>query len=403
MVVVSTYLPLPRFTFLIVLLQDCSSTIGPHTEDIQAEQQSEAAETGDGCKPGLDFVPSKIIDNSKNSVNLLSETSIMKDHDLAETASKTRETNDLRMTEETEKQHDPMRDNNEVAGDDILSSDLITDHDSGNFTEMSLDSSGNEKHLDGNSSDGSEGESDEFNCNSDGRNIEAQQADVGKADTEGEGDYNKEQEEQHDSVESDQSVATELTLKDPEASVIDSKPLLHDVDENDREHEIKSSVMDDFTSTDDEKENQTMNDTVRNEATLSTPMVYVNEDVYVENIENDDAAEFDKSFNIEDLNHFESDTVSELDTMSEYNSPYSRHSRIPRINRSNSCMSFKRRCSLQSLPQNSSRRSSISSRRSSTLSIDERPPWNYGAGGSPYQKLFPFGKRKRLSVDNYYN
>ena len=348
------------------------------------------------------MVPSKIIDNSTNSVNLLSETSIMKDHDLAETASKTTgEANDLRMTEETVKQHDPMRGENEVAGDDILSSGLITEHDSGNFTEMSLDSSGNEKHLDSNSSDGSEGESGDYNTsNSDGGNVktiqlEAEPTDAGKSD-------NKEQEEEHDSVESDQSVATELTLKDPEASEIDSEPL-HDVDENDGEHEIESSVMDDFTSTDDEKENQTMNDTVRNEATLSTPLVYVNEDVYVENIENDDSVEFDKSFNIEDLNNFESDTVSELDTMSEYNSPYSRHSRIPRINRSNSCMSFKRRCSLQSLPQNSSRRSSISSRRSSTLSIDERPPWNYGAGGSPYQKLFPFGKRKRLSVDNYYN
>ena len=348
------------------------------------------------------MVPSKIIDNSTNSVNLLSETSIMKDHDLAETASKTTgEANDLRMTEETVKQHDPMRGENEVAGDDILSSGLITEHDSGNFTEMSLDSSGNEKHLDSNSSDGSEGESGDYNTsNSDGGNVktiqlEAEPTDAGKSD-------NKEQEEEHDSVESDQSVATELTLKDPEASEIDSEPL-HDVDENDGEHEIESSVMDDFTSTDDEKENQTMNDTVRNEATLSTPLVYVNEDVYVENMENDDSVEFDKSFNIEDLNNFESDTVSELDTMSEYNSPYSRHSRIPRINRSNSCMSFKRRCSLQSLPQNSSRRSSISSRRSSTLSIDERPPWNYGAGGSPYQKLFPFGKRKRLSVDNYYN
>ena len=100
----------------------------------------------------------------------------------------------------------------------------------------------------------------------------------------------------------------------------------------------------------------------------------------------------------------ESDCVSELDcTMSEYNSPISRkHSRIPRINRSNSLMSFKRRCSLQSLPHHSSRRSSISSRRSSTLSIDERPPWNYGAGGTPYQKMYPYGK-KRLSVDNYYD
>ena len=104
----------------------------------------------------------------------------------------------------------------------------------------------------------------------------------------------------------------------------------------------------------------------------------------------------------EDLD--ESDCVSELDcSMSEYNSPISRkHSRIPRINRSNSLMSFKRRCSLQSLPHHSSRRSSISSRRSSTLSIDERPPWNYGAGGTPYQKMYPFGK-KRLSVDNYYD
>ena len=110
-----------------------------------------------------------------------------------------------------------------------------------------------------------------------------------------------------------------------------------------------------------------------------------------------------QEFTSEDLNHFESDAVSELDTMSEYNSPVSRkHSRIPRINRSNSLMSFKRRCSLQSLPHHSSRRSSISSRRSSTLSIDERPPWNYGAGGTPYQKLYPFGK-KRLSVDNYYD
>ena len=368
----------------------------------------------------MESVPSEIIDNSKNSVNLLSETSIMKDHDLAQTASKTTEANDLRMTEETVKQHDPMRGENEAAGDDILSSGLITEHDSGNFTEMSLDSSGNEKHLDSNSSDGSEEESGDYNntSNPDGGNVNtlqlgAEPSDAGKSDNKeheeehdsdaGKSDY-KEHEEEHDSVESDQSVATELTLKDPEASEIDSEPL-HDVDENDREHEIESSVMDDFTSTDDEKENQTMNDTVRNEATLSTPLVYVNEDVYVENMENDDSVEFDKSFNIEDLNKFESDidTVSELDTMSEYNSPYSRHSRIPRINRSNSCMSFKRRCSLQSLPQNSSRRSSISSRRSSMLSIDERLPWNYGAGGSPYQKLFPFGKRKRLSVDNYYN
>ena len=103
-----------------------------------------------------------------------------------------------------------------------------------------------------------------------------------------------------------------------------------------------------------------------------------------------------------------SDSVSELDTMSEYNSPVSRAtpSRIPRIQRSNSLMSFKRRCSLQSLPASasiSSRRSSISSRRSSTMSIDERQPWNYGAGGTPYQKLYPFGKPKRLSVDNYYD
>ena len=112
-----------------------------------------------------------------------------------------------------------------------------------------------------------------------------------------------------------------------------------------------------------------------------------------------------QEFTSEDLNHFESDAVSELDTMSEYNSPYnSKHSRIPRITRSNSLMSFKRRCSLQSLPHHSSRRSSISSRRSSTMSIDERPPWNYGAGGTQYQKLlYPFGKRKRLSVDNYYD
>ena len=103
-----------------------------------------------------------------------------------------------------------------------------------------------------------------------------------------------------------------------------------------------------------------------------------------------------------------SDSVSELDTMSEYNSPVSRAtpSRIPRIQRSNSLMSFKRRCSLQSLPVSasiSSRRSSISSRRSSTMSVDERQPWNYGAGGTPYQKLYPFGKPKRLSVDNYYD
>ena len=103
------------------------------------------------------------------------------------------------------------------------------------------------------------------------------------------------------------------------------------------------------------------------------------------------------------------DSVSELDTMSEYNSPVSRAtpSRIPRIQRSNSLMSFRRRCSLQSLPVSasiSSRRSSISSRRSSTLSVDtERQPWNYGAGGTPYQKLYPFGKPKRLSVDNYYD
>ena len=112
-----------------------------------------------------------------------------------------------------------------------------------------------------------------------------------------------------------------------------------------------------------------------------------------------------QEFTSEDLNNFESDAVSELDTMSEYNSPFnSKHSRIPRITRSNSLMSFKRRCSLQSLPHHSSRRSSISSRRSSTVSIDERPPWNYGAGGTQYQKLlYPFGKRKRLSVDNYYD
>ena len=104
------------------------------------------------------------------------------------------------------------------------------------------------------------------------------------------------------------------------------------------------------------------------------------------------------------------DTVSELDTMSEYNSPAYRAtpSRIPRssalVQRSNSLMSFRRRCSLQSLPatHSSSRRSSVSSRRSSNISIDERLPWNYGAGGSPYQKLYPFGK-KRLSVDNYYD
>ena len=108
------------------------------------------------------------------------------------------------------------------------------------------------------------------------------------------------------------------------------------------------------------------------------------------------------------VDYADSDTVSELDTMSEYNSPVSRAtpSRIPRIQRSNSLMSFKRRCSLQSLPVSasiSSRRSSISSRRSSTMSIDERQPWNYGAGGTPYQKLYPFGKPKRLSVDNYYD
>ena len=103
-------------------------------------------------------------------------------------------------------------------------------------------------------------------------------------------------------------------------------------------------------------------------------------------------------------NNDDLDTVSELDTMSEYNSPYSKPTRIPRITRSNSCLAFKRRCSLQSLPHHSSRRSSISSRRSSTMSIDERPPWNYGAGGTQYQKLlYPFGKRKRLSVDNYYD
>ena len=108
------------------------------------------------------------------------------------------------------------------------------------------------------------------------------------------------------------------------------------------------------------------------------------------------------------VGYADSDTVSELDTMSEYNSPVGRAtpSRIPRIQRSNSLMSFKRRCSLQSLPVSasiSSRRSSISSRRSSTMSIDERQPWNYGAGGTPYQKLYPFGKPKRLSVDNYYD
>ena len=120
-----------------------------------------------------------------------------------------------------------------------------------------------------------------------------------------------------------------------------------------------------------------------------------------------------------ELSNFDSDTVSELDmldTASEYAAPYTplsmsakvTGSRIPRITRSNSLMSFKnRRCSLQSLPlshaHHCSRRSSVSSRRSSTISIDERLPWNYGAGGSQYQKMYPFGKRKRLSVDNYYD
>ena len=112
---------------------------------------------------------------------------------------------------------------------------------------------------------------------------------------------------------------------------------------------------------------------------------------------------YDQHFRTNDPMDTIDDTVSELDTMSEYNSPYTcKQSRIPRIQRSNSLMAFKRKCSLQSLPHHSSRRSSISSRRSSTLSIDERPPWNYGAGGTPYQKLYPFGKRK-ISVDNYYD
>ena len=74
--------------------------------------------------------------------------------------------------------------------------------------------------------------------------------------------------------------------------------------------------MDDFTSPDDEKENQTLNDqplndTIKNKDTISAPpQVYVTEDVYSESImENDDSVDFDKSFNIEDLASFESDTV----------------------------------------------------------------------------------------------
>ena len=161
------------------------------------------------------LVPSKIIDNSENSVNLPSETSIMKDHDLAETESITTVANDLRMTEETVKQHDPMRGENEVAGDDILSSGLITDHDSGNFTEMSLDSSGNEKHLDGNSSDGSEEESGDYHSSAGAGNanilqLETEPADADKADTEEEcegPDIKEEEKEEEEEQEEEQTTA----------------------------------------------------------------------------------------------------------------------------------------------------------------------------------------------------
>ena len=407
-------------------------------QDIHEEQQSRSEDDGgDYC------VPTNIIDTTKNSVNLLSETPIMKDHDSNENSGKTTETNDMRMTQETEEQHESRAGDNQVSEDDILSNEVIKESDSGNFTEQSLDSNGTEKL--GNSFDSSDNPSEAETCNFNEKEskinfvntdpAEDQTSDVGEDDSavneeeeeqrelqerqrqqqEEQNEHQKqeqeeqaEEEEQEDQEEQEQQEQQrkeeELEFPDlTDSTLTKNKPVgLDTEDGNDGEIEIESSVTDDFTSTDDEKENLTLNahplnDSVQPVDTITAPLVYV------ENLEHDDSVEFDKSFNIEDLNSFDDDTVSEMDTMSEYNSPYSKHSRIPRINRSNSCMSFKRRCSLQSLPHNSSRRSSISSRRSSTLSIDERPPWNYGAGGSPYQKLYPFGKRKRLSVDNYYN
>ena len=493
----------------------------------------------------------------------------MKDDDSVESLSKTRETNEERMTKQTEEQHDPLTGDNHLSEDEVLSQRVIKENDSGNFTEMSLDSNDNGEL--GNITDHSDNSSVADSCHFNDTETKFVNTDIHKDETtvsdedhshteeesvdceesndrvQGKGDscsdiqgeptgrvhveeetapdgsqesndhvYRKEEagesydcvhekveidddsvykrentekaydlvhtreqtEESNDRVdtkeqttsvdseksndhaqnmeetdksddrvhikesaaanceetnyhmkedaeESDDSITMkETSLVDHESSndrvqvekvvhedaadVLDTDSL-NETNENDLEHEIESSVMDDFTCTDDEKENLALNarprsDTIQPVTTISPPLVYVSEEVYLENLEHDDSVEFDKSFNIDDLNQFEADTVSELDTRSEYNSPYSKlSSRIPRINRSNSCMSFKRRCSLQSLPHNSSRRSSISSRRSSTLSIDERPPWNYGAGGSPYQKLYPFGKRKRLSVDNYYN
>ena len=50
----------------------------------------------------------------------------------------------------------------------------------------------------------------------------------------------------------------------------------------------------------------------------------------------------------------------------------------------------------QSFRQNFSYRRQ--SRRVTVSDIDSRKPWNYGAGGTKYQKLlYPFGKRKRSS------
>jgi len=52
---------------------------------------------------------------------------------------------------------------------------------------------------------------------------------------------------------------------------------------------------------------------------------------------------------------------------------------------------WRRRCS--------ERRRSLQLTRRASVSLLERPPWNYGAGGSQYQKLlYPFGKKKRYSV-----
>ena len=499
----------------------------------------------------------------------------MKDDDSVESLSKTRETNDERMTKQTEEQHDPLTGDNHLSEDEVLSQKVIKENDSGNFTEMSLDSNDNGElgnitdHSDNSSvadscdfndtetnfvntdihkdetstvsdEDHSHTEEESVDCEESNNRVQGKEdsysvtlgeptgrvhveeetapdgslesndhvcrkeeagesydcvhkkeeivsvdskesensvykkentekaydlvhtreeteesndrvdtkEETTSVDSEKSNDHaqkmdetdksddqvhikesaaaNCEETDDHDNMKEDTEesddritssvdhessndrVQVEKVVHEDAADVLDTDSL-NETNENDLEHEIESSVMDDFTCTDDEKENLALNarprsDTIQPVTTISPPLVYVSEEVYLENLEHDDSVEFDKSFNIDDLNQFEADTVSELDTRSEYNSPYSKlSSRIPRINRSNSCMSFKRRCSLQSLPHNSSRRSSISSRRSSTLSIDERPPWNYGAGGSPYQKLYPFGKRKRLSVDNYYN